>query len=291
MNIAHLDDRGIVRVTGEEAAVLLQNLVTCDIDVTTPHRAAYGALLSPQGKILFDFIVHRTEQGDFLFDIAADRADAFVKRLGFYRLRAKVEIENVTDRYTVLAGWHNTVFSQTVIAKATDPRLPALGWRAVVEHSALSNTEAAMAPPENYHVHRITLAIPEGGRDFTFEDAFPHEADMDQLNGVAFQKGCYIGQEVVSRMQHRGTARTRMISASYKGDYAPESGTEITANGKPIGHTGSAAKGNLMAIVRIDKALDALEASHPIMAGGRALILHKPEWATFSFSSQTEKQT
>jgi len=291
MTIAHLDDRGIVRVAGEDAAVLLQNLVTCDIDATTPQQAAYGALLSPQGKILFDFIVHRTEQGDFLFDISVDKADTFVRRLGFYRLRAKAEIENVTDRYAVIVGWPDVNFSHSAVAKATDPRLPALGWRAIVNRSSLPDIQAAMVSLENYHAHRIGLAIPEGGKDFLFEDAFPHEADMDQLNGVAFQKGCYIGQEVVSRMQHRGTARTRVVSASYEGEHPPAGGTEITANGKPIGHTGSAARGKLLAIIRIDKALNALEASHPIMAEGRSLILHKPEWATFGFSSQTGKQT
>lgn len=291
MSIAHLDDRGVVRVAGEEAGDLLQNLLTCDIDATAPQWAGYGALLSPQGKILFDFIVHRISDGTFLFDIAAYKADAFVKRLGFYRLRAKVEIENVTERYAVLVGWGEDSSPPDAATTAPDPRLSALGWRAVIERLSLGDIDTKLISSEAYHAHRIALAIPEGGKDFLFDDAFPHEADMDQLNGVAFQKGCYIGQEVVSRMQHRGTARTRVISASFNGEIVPESGTEITANGKPIGRVGSTTHGNLLATIRIDKAQDAIVESQTILAGDCQLTLHKPEWATFSFSSQPENPT
>lgn len=290
MGIAHLDDRGVVRVAGEDAGSLLQNLLTCDIDITTPQQTGYGALLSPQGKILFDFIVYRAVDEAFLFDIVADKADAFVKRLGFYRLRAKVGIENVSDRYAVLAGWDTDVISEPATA-GFDPRLAALGWRAIIERPLLQKIATGLSSAAHYHEHRVALAVPEGGKDFLFDDAFPHEADMDQLNGIAFQKGCYIGQEVVSRMQHRGTARTRIVAASFEGDIIPESGMEITANGRTIGRVGSVSNGTLLATIRIDKALDAMSAPQTIMAGDCKLTLHKPEWATFSFSSQTENQT
>jgi len=278
--MAHLDSRGVIRVSGEEAEHFLQNLLTCDVSATALHQPAFGALLSPQGKILFDFIMHRTGAQEFLFDLRAEKAGDFVKRLGFYRLRAKVAIDNRSGDLAVLTGWEETPVPENSIASGIDPRLPALGWRAIVRRDDLP---ASTATEDEYHAHRISLSIPEGGVDFTFEDTFPHDSDMDQLHGISFDKGCYIGQEVVSRMQHRGTARTRTVSARYDGTSPPVLGSDITADGKRVGVTGSGANGRVVTMVRIDKVHDARESGTPLQADGQTLIPGKPDWAAFDF--------
>ena len=136
--------------------------------------------------------------------------------------------------------------------------------------------------PEAYESHRIALGVPRGGADFLYGDTFPHEADMDQLAGVDFEKGCFVGQEVVSRMQHRGTARTRVVPVRYDG-FAPEAGLPVTAGDKPIGTFGSAAAGHGLALLRLDRTDDALAAGQQLTAGGVILTPHKPAWARFTF--------
>ena len=138
-----------------------------------------------------------------------------------------------------------------------------------------------------YHAHRIALGVPEGGKDFSLGHAFPHETLMDQLHGVDFDKGCYVGQEVVSRMQHRGTARTRIVPLVYGDAEVPEAGSEVTAGERAIGRTGSAAKGRGLAMLRVDRAAEALAAGLPIRAGGVPVRIELPPWATFSLSTQT----
>jgi len=131
---------------------------------------------------------------------------------------------------------------------------------------------------EDYAAHRIALGVPEGGVDFAYGDAFPHEADMDQLGGVDFAKGCYVGQEVVSRIEHRGIARTRAVPIRYDGG-APENGVAITAGGRQVGTMGSAARGRGIALLRLDRVAEATE---PLTAGGVPIHLVKPDWARFS---------
>lgn len=277
MGSALMEDRGVVRISGADAVDFLQNLITCDVTVIAPGQAGFGALLTPQGKILFDFFIHRSEDGAFLFDLAAERVDAFIKRLGFYRLRAKVEIENLSATHAVLVGWDGAPAPGNAVI---DPRLAALGWRAIT----LRENTTGDSTPAAYHAHRLSLFLPEGGKDFAYEETFPHEADMDQLNGVSFHKGCYVGQEIVSRMQHRSTARTRIVGATFEGN-APPPGTPITAGGKTIGKTGSHWENRLVAMVRIDKVADALAAGEPILAEDIPLTLLKPDWAGFAFAA------
>ncbi|MFL5188615.1 MAG: YgfZ/GcvT domain-containing protein, partial [Microvirga sp.] len=167
-----------------------------------------------------------------------------------------------------------------------DPRLPALGWRALV--AAQDAAEFGKDPAEAYHAHRISLGVPDGGRDFLFGDAFPHEALMDQLKGVDFDKGCYVGQEVVSRMQHRGTARTRIVPALYEGGFAADVGVEVTAGEKALGTTGTGAQGRGLLMIRLDRAADALRAGEVIRAGGIPVRLEKPSWIGFPFPGEAE---
>ncbi len=319
MPVAHLADRGVVRVAGDDAKTFLDGLVTCDLDRVAPGRPRFGALLSPQGKILFDFIVFATAEGAFHLDCARAQASDLAKRLGFYKLRARVAVEDLSDNMSVFAGWGDSPQPELDTGLvAADPRLPALGWRALtspsegevkrtkgepgVGGSAASSERAALPPSPGrryrgdsniplegegaYHAHRIALGVPEGGKDFSFNDAFPHEALMDQLHGVDFDKGCYVGQEVVSRMQHRGTARTRIVQLLYLEGSAAEPGADVTAGERSLGKTGSGAGPRGLATIRLDRAADALAAGQTIRAGGRPVRIETPGWASFSLDAQ-----
>jgi folate-binding protein YgfZ len=283
----HLADRGVVRVSGEDAKTFLDGLITCDVDRIAPAGARFGALLTPQGKILFDFIVFQAPEeigGGYYLDVLKVFAPDLAKRLGFYKLRAKVAVEDLSEGLAVVAGWDAPPPRDEAGLVAQDPRLPDLGWRAVV--AAGDVAEFAPDPAERYHARRIALGVPEGGRDFLFGDAFPHEALMDQLQGVDFDKGCYVGQEVVSRMQHRGTARTRLVPAVYEGGFAAEVGVEVTAGSKALGKTGTGAEGRGLLMIRLDRAADALSAGEPILAGGIPVRLEKPAWIRFPFPGE-----
>ena len=213
MKAALLPDRGVVKVTGNEARKLLNGLVTSDMGKVAPARPAFAALLTPQGKIIADFIIvdgAGMAGDDFHLDCPRALAPALVERLKFYKLRAKVAIEDISDAVAVMAFWNDGA----VAAAAThypDPRLPALGTRCISSSppaQAAAARGAELVDAAAYEAHRIALGVPAGGLDFIYGDAFPHEADMDQLEGVDFQKGCYVGQEVVSRIEHRGIALT-----------------------------------------------------------------------------------
>jgi folate-binding protein YgfZ len=277
--IAELSRRGVVAVGGVDARKFLDDLITSDI-ARTDNGAAYGGLLTPQGKILFDFLVFADGER-FLFDLPRRLVGDFIKRLSFYRLRAKVEIADLSDERIVVAAWGRSAPPMLDGPVATDPRLAALGFRGIVPPGADLAADFSEASEAEYDAHRIGLGVPEGGIDFVFGEAFPHDADMDQLGGVDFDKGCYVGQEVVSRMEHRGTARRRIIRA--RGSALPPAGTAITAGEKPIGTLGSVSGGEGLALVRLDRAKDAIDAGSVIKAGEATIELSLPPWAKFGW--------
>ncbi len=280
MPLACLDDRAIVRVAGPEAETFLQNIITADIASLAAAGIAYGGLLTPQGKILFDFLVHDRPQGDdggqaFLFDLPAGQAESFIKRLGFYRLRAKVDIA-LTEDLTAFAAWPDG--EETLAQARPDPRLAALGRRWIAEPGSVATNAAC----DDWHAHRIALAVPEGGIDFILGEAFPYDAAMDALNGIAFAKGCYIGQEVVSRMQHRGTARRRIVALG-AGGQLPEAGADITTDGRPIGRLGSSDGQRGIGLVRLDKLRAGIAAGATVLAGDIPVRAALPDWATYGW--------
>ena len=270
--------RGVVSIGGADARKFLNDLITSEIGRTDANGAAYGGLLTPQGKILFDFIVF-AEAECFLFDLPAVVVPDFVKRLTFYRLRAKVEIADLSGERRVLAAWGGDRPAVDGVL-AVDPRLVELGYRAIVPKATIALPAYATSSEAEYDAHRIGLGVPEGGIDFAFGEAFPHDADMDQLGGVDFDKGCYVGQEVVSRMEHRGTARRRIVLAQGAG-LAPR--TEITAGGKPLGQLASTTAENGLALVRLDRAKEAMDLGQPILAGAAPVTLALPHWARFTW--------
>jgi folate-binding protein YgfZ len=283
--IARLTDRGVVSVMGPDSGRLLQGLITNDIGLVVSQPAIHAGLLSPQGKILFEFLVVRAHDG-FLLDVARDRAADLVKRLLLYKLRAHVEICDVSSEYAVLAEWGEKP-APGAAPWFADPRLEALGSRAIVPAVSVPPTiEAASAletDAEAYHAHRIGLGVPEGGMDYAFADAFPHEALFDQLNGVSFTKGCYVGQEIVSRMEHRGTARSRIVPVVAQSGL-PQPGTKIMAGGVAIGALGSTAGARGLALLRLDRAAEARETGLALTAAETPIEIQMPAWARFTLA-------
>jgi folate-binding protein YgfZ len=277
---ALLPSRGVLRVAGPDARKYLQGLITSDIGKAEEGQAVHAGLLSPQGKILFDFFVVAAD-GGYLIDVAQGKAGELAKRLGFYRLRAQVEIGEETD-LVVAASWGGAPRVPEGAIAYTDPRLPELGFRILFRASAnVGEFGCATATEEDYHALRIGLGVPEGGRDYAHGEAFPHEALFDQLNGVDFAKGCFVGQEVVSRMEHRGTARRRIVPV--EGDAPlPASGTSIEAGGVPIGTLGSVSGTLGLALIRLDRAEEALVRGTPLMVADVKITLRRPDFARFT---------
>ena len=313
MPIASLNDRAVLRIAGPDARALLHNVLTLDMDGVDRHGSGYGALLTPQGKILWDFVLHRRPDG-YAADVRAGELEAFAKRLALYRLRAKVEIAAAPE-LAVLVAWKPTTEARRYPSphpsppnsgvpelasnmpksetsdfgrggeKAecpSDPRLAELGSRWLAPAGSVA-TDASVA---GWHRHRIALAVPEGGIDFVFGDTFPHDAAMDSLNGIAFEKGCYIGQEVVSRMRHRGTARRRIVALKAAGEL-PEPGADIVAGERPLGRLGSSADGRGIGLVRLDRVRAALDLGLPVRAGAAEVSVAPPAWATYTWPAST----
>jgi tRNA-modifying protein YgfZ len=288
MKAALLPDRGVAKVSGEDARHFLNGLLTADIGKVTPDHAAFAALLTPQGKIIVDCIVAEApakDGGGFFLDCPSALASTLVGKLSFYKLRAKVVVADLSESLGILAAWGESGSTEYGLCYA-DPRLAALGFRVIVPKplatEAAADLGAERVDAKIYEAHRIALGVPRGGLDFTYGDAFPHETDMDQLNGVDFAKGCYVGQEVVSRMEHRGTARTRVVPIAYEG-FAPDAGAAVTASEKSVGTLGSTADGRGLAMLRLDRVDDAMAADQPLVSGNATLRLVKPDWARFAF--------
>jgi tRNA-modifying protein YgfZ len=293
MKAALLPDRGVVKVAGDGARNFLHGLVTVDILELAPGAARFGALLMPQGKIISDFIVTEAPEasgGGFFLDVPRALAATLVGKLNLYKLRAKVIVEDLSETLGVLAVWDGAG-KTTYGLGCDDPRLPTLGQRVMLPPhlaaKAAADLGAQLAAPADYEAHRIALGVPEGGHDFSYGDAFPHESNMDQLGGIDFNKGCYVGQEVVSRMQHRGTARTRTVPVAYEGP-APAAGAAVTAGDRQVGTMGSAAAGRGLALLRLDRVADALSQGETLRAGGTPLRLIKPDWLQFALPGETK---
>ena len=278
MPAASLPDRALIQVSGADAEHFLHNLVTTDIAALPKGEAWPGALLTPQGKILFDFLVWRDGDG-FVLDVSATQREALIKRLTMYKLRAAVEIV-ATEPAGVTVAWGEDADEAGLV----DHRFAVAGVRVTRK---VGGGQAEVA--QGYDALRVLAGIAESGSDFALQDAFPHDVLLDLVGGVSFKKGCYVGQEVVSRMQHRGTARRRVVVVT--ADAAlPATGTELTAGGKPIGTLGTVAGNRGLAIVRIDRAGEAIATATPILAGETAVALSLPAWSGLAFPASASEE-
>jgi folate-binding protein YgfZ len=280
--MALLPDRGVVRVAGEDAGKLLQGTITGDVAALDSRSASYAALLSPQGKVLFDFFVVKAA-GGFLLESGTDQVGALMKRLAMYKLRARVEIADATPDYRVIALWGDEPAAVHGPAAGTigpfhDPRLAGLGQRVLADAAFAADVAASASArtesPEAYHAHRIALGVPEGGKDYALGETFPHEANLDVLGGVSFAKGCFIGQEVVSRVQHRGTARKRIVIV--EGERPMRTGSAVMAGTAEIGIVGSAAGSRALALLRLDRAQEAIDGGQALSADGGRIAMRVP---------------
>ncbi len=289
LHYATLPDRRLIEAGGSDAHHFLQNLITNDLEDVDKTGAGAGALLTPQGKILFDFLIYKVGTA-YLLDTPAATAGDFLKRLTFYRLRAKVDLTLLPEDQGVAALWGGSVSLSLPVETRTDPRLAGLGYRLTGSLKALQDAAEELGAQAStlagYHAHRIALGVPEGLQDFTYSDIFPHDAVFDQLGSVSFTKGCYVGQEVVSRMEHRSTARKRFVKVA-SATPLPGKDTDIQAGGKSIGSLGSCSSGtdgtHGLALIRLDKAAIAINAGEAITCSGAAIELSIPGWANFTW--------
>ncbi|HZP71201.1 MAG TPA: folate-binding protein [Pseudolabrys sp.] len=293
MQAALLPDRGVIKVVGDDARRFLNGLVTGDMAKVAAGAPRYAALLTPQGKIIVDFIIAEApavDGGGFFLDCPRALGPALVERLNFYKLRAKVICEDLSEVLGVMAVWPGAAGSEYGLTYP-DPRLPALGSRIMLPPhlaaAAATDVGADFTDADDYEAYRIALGVPRGGLDFAYGDTFPHEADMDQLNGVDFDKGCYVGQEVVSRIEHRANARSRVVPIAYD-EFAPSSGLPIMAGDRQVGTLGSTAKGRGLALMRLDRIADALAAKTMLEAGGVPVRPVKPSWAKFDWPGEAK---
>lgn len=255
-----VEDRAVVALSGPDARSFLQGLITNDIDKLTPGKPIYAALLTPQGKILFDFLIVDDGAGTIFLDCAAASRDALIKRLSMYRLRSKVEIVS-RDELAVFASWDGSPLPGTSF---DDPRVPALGRRAI----------GPAANAEHGHLaHRLALSVPEAA-DFGSDKIFALDAGLDELHAISFDKGCYVGQELTARMKHRGTARKRLLLV--QGDSSLTTGGDLRANGHSLGEIVSVHGTQGFALVRLDRLAEAGNA--PIEVGGNRVSIVKPAW-------------
>ncbi|HVZ69945.1 MAG TPA: folate-binding protein YgfZ [Rhizomicrobium sp.] len=255
---ALLSNRALLSVSGPEAKSFLQGLITNDIEAVRPGNPVYAALLTPQGKILFDFMVF-DHDGGLLLDVDSAHRDALLKRLTMYRLRSKVEIR-ARDDLAIMAY---------LDSPGADPRNPELGSREVA-------TAGIAAGNDDYLAHRLALGIPEG-TDFGQDKMFALDADLDELHGVAFDKGCYIGQELTARMKHRGTARKRLLPVeTLDGEPLPPAGNTVTAGSHALGEITSTYGSKGFALLRLDRLEDAGDAAAQVGDVGVRVV--KPSW-------------
>lgn len=274
MEPLHLTDRAILALGGPQAREFLQGLVTNDLGQLSPGNAVFAALLSPQGKILFDFLVAEGD-GALLIDCAAPAREALARKLGMYRLRARIEIES-RDQLGVFAALegHPDNRPTPYAARAVsfdDPRHPGLPRRSI---GAVAEMPTGLEGPAAYHALRRELGVPEGA-DFGSEKIFALDAGLDELHGVSFTKGCYVGQELTSRMKHRATSRKRILPVRAETGALPAPGTALRAGGQDIGEMLTSADNGGFALIRLDR-LD--ESNGPVTAGEIPVALVRPAW-------------
>lgn len=291
-----LEDRAVIALAGPEARPLLQGLISNDIEKTTDSEASYAALLTPQGKFLFDFLISQ-KAGALLLETERPRVPDLLRRLMMYRLRAKVELLDRSEDFAVAALLGEDLPAALNLPATPgacrdegdglvmlDPRLPALGGRALLPPATIEDTLQGLgfqpALREVYEHHRLALGVPEGSPDLTLERATLLESGFEELNGVDFKKGCFVGQELTARMKYRGLVRKRLMPVTFQGD-PPAPGTIVRLGTRDAGEMRSGIDGIGLALLRLEPVIAAEAGEAPLMADGRELTPALPPWARF----------
>ena len=272
-----LGDRGVIEVEGADATGFLQRLITNSVLNIPKGEGRYAGLLTPQGKLLFDFFVVPLPEGadaGYLIDCAGEQTADLVKRLNLHKMRANIAIEDKSKDFAVAAIFGGEVATGIEGVFYRDTRGPSMGLRVIVPREALAKLDRAEA--SRYEAHRVTQGVPKGGVDFRYGDTFVHDVNLDLMNGVDFKKGCYVGQEVVARVHYRNSARKRIVKIHFDGP-APAQGTQITAGLTNIGQVGSTAGSFGLAMVRLDRLDEARAAGVALKAGDVAVDVTLPD--------------
>jgi folate-binding protein YgfZ len=267
LTFAPLTGRALIALSGPDWRDFLQGLITQDVETLAAGDARFGALLTPQGRLLYDLFVVGREDGCWL-DVLAEHRAAIIQRLTMYRLRAKVEIAPDETPVSVLFGGEAVQGSRPGAEWVRDPRLPALGWRgygATAPDGAVVSGEAAR------EASRLRLGVPGPG-DWGADTTYPIEANFDLLNGIDFKKGCFVGQETTSRMKRRGQIKSRMLPIAFEGP-APPPGSEVLAGELRAGEVLSGGDGRAIALLRLDR----IE-GRTLTVDGRRVTVERPDW-------------
>ena len=271
-----LADRGVIKLAGADTTAFLHRLITNSVLNIGPGESRFSALLSPQGKLMFDFFVVPLPEGPeagYFFDCVRDQGAALTQRLNLHKMRAKIAIEDLSETLGVAAILAGEAPAELEGVVYRDMRAENMGQRVVAARDTLQrlgNTDEA-----DYEARRIAAGVPRGGVDFVYGDTFVHDANLDWLNGVDFKKGCYVGQEVVARVQFRKSAKKRIVKFSFEGE-APERGAEIAAGGAPLGQVGSVSDREGLAMVRLDRLDDARASGAIVKAGATPIAVQAP---------------
>ena len=271
-----LGDRGVIEVGGADATVFFQRLITNSVLNIPKGEGRYAGLLTPQGKLLFDFFVVPLPEGPgagYFIDCAGEQTADLVKRLNLHKMRAKIAIEDQSKKFAVAAIFGGEVAAGIEGVFYRDTRAAGMGLRIIAARDAVARLEDAGEAA--YEAHRVTQGVPKGGVDFRYGDAFVHDVNLDLMNGVDFKKGCYVGQEVVARVYYRNSARKRIVKVHFDGP-APAQGTQITAGETNIGQVGSTAGVEGLAMVRLDRLEEARAAGVAPKAGDVAVDVTLP---------------
>lgn len=292
-----LGQRGVLAVEGDDGRSFLQGLISNDIDKVTPEKVIYAALLTPQGKYLFDFIVARFGER-LLLETEADRLPALRQRLMMYKLRAAVDIADVSEDLSVVAfpgkcslDGLNLAGERTGTACIlddgivfVDPRLAELGARAILPAASAMSTLSALGlePMDHagYDRLRLDLGVPAGSDDLVVDKATLLESGFEELNGVDFDKGCFVGQELTARMKYRALVRKRLMPVTFKGP-SPSPGTIIKAGSREIGEMRTSIDGRGLALLRLDRLKSTEQQGEELVAGETILTPATPPWANF----------
>lgn len=262
-NFAHLNDRALVRIAGPDWRNFLQGLITQDVETIAPGEVRYGAMLTPQGKLLYDMFLWPDDEGVTL-DVQADTREAMIKRLAMHRLRAKATIEPLDGQ--VYALWSA---AQAPSHWLHDPREAGLGWRTI---GSVAPGDVTLVDALAYDAHRLSCGVGDLARDSLIDKVYAVEANLDLLNGVDFKKGCFVGQEITSRMKRRGTVKTRLIPIRFEGQ-APRPGAEVLNGDLRAGEMRSGGDGQALALLRLDRARGGA-----LSVEGRTVALAVPPW-------------